>query len=134
MRYEMPHKGDKKKLYAAVATLPCQCCGAWGVQVSHSNQSKDGKGMGLKSYPYRIAALCPACHVEIDSGKHLTKAERIEKWDEAHIKTIQELFRRKLIQPLIEKFLADQWSEDDRRAVGELFAIGILRPASAKFF
>lgn len=98
-RYTMPHPGDEKRLFGHVASLPCQRCDAHGVQVSHSNAQRDGKGMGLKAYPWRVAALCPACHVEIDSGPHLSKAERREAWDEAHRKTIGELIRLGLLRP-----------------------------------
>ena len=55
--------------------------------------------MSLKAHPWRVAAICPSCHVEIDSGKNLTKAQRIEQWDEAHRNTIGELFRLGLIRP-----------------------------------
>jgi hypothetical protein len=99
MKYQMPTPSDQKKLFAAVASLPCQLCSADGVQVSHSNQSRDGKGMGLKSFPWRVAAICPHCHVEIDSGKNLSRAERIERWEEAHRKTMGELFGRGLVRP-----------------------------------
>ena len=100
MKHDMPHPGDKSKLWGPVAALPCQLCGAHGVQVSHSNQGRDGKGMSMKSYPYRVAAICPCCHVEIDSGKNLSRQERIERWDEAHRKTIGELFRLGLLRPV----------------------------------
>lgn len=100
MKYKMPHASDQAKLYAAVASLPCQLCGQHGVQVSHSNQRRDGKGMSLKSHPWRIAALCPICHIEIDSGKNLSKAERIEQWDAAHRATIGELFAQGLVRPV----------------------------------
>lgn len=55
--------------------------------------------MGLKSYPWRVAAICPEHHVAIDSGKNLTRFERIEMWEEAHRATIGELFRAGLIRP-----------------------------------
>lgn len=101
MKYDMPHKGDKDLLWDAVAELPCQYpgCGKHGVQVSHSNQSRDGKGMGLKSFPYRVAAICPEHHIEIDSGRRLSRAERIEAWEEAHRSTIGELFARGRLRP-----------------------------------
>ena len=99
MKYQLPNPSDQKKLFGAVASLPCQLCNADGVQVAHSNQSRDGKGMGLKSYPWRVAALCPQCHTEIDSGKNLSRAERIERWEEAHRKTMGELFGRGLVRP-----------------------------------
>lgn len=100
MKYTMFAPADQKKLFGHVATLPCQLCGREGVQVAHSNQSRDGKGMSLKSYPFRVAALCPACHQEIDSGKNLSKQERIDQWEAAHRATIGELFSRGLIRPV----------------------------------
>jgi len=99
MRYEMPHKSDQQKLWSAVAELPCQRCGAHGVQVAHSNSQADGKGMGLKAWPWKVAALCPACHVEIDSGKNMGKQDRREAWVDAHLKTISELFAKGKIRP-----------------------------------
>ena len=44
-----------------------------------------------------LAALCPECHTMIDQGKDLSKAERVGMWEEAHRKTIGELFERGLI-------------------------------------
>jgi 5-methylcytosine-specific restriction endonuclease McrA len=99
MSYSMPIKADEAKLYGHVASLPCQRCGAHGVQVAHSNSLRDGKGKGLKAYPWRVAALCPACHLEIDSGARMSKQERREAWDEAHRATIGELFSRGLVRP-----------------------------------
>lgn len=99
MSYDMPVKSDEKRLYAAVAQLDCQRCGAHGVQVAHSNQLRDGKGKGIKAYSYRVAALCPACHYEIDQGTSMTKIERREAWDEAHRATVGELFSRGLVRP-----------------------------------
>jgi hypothetical protein len=32
------------------------------------------------------------CHAELDQGKNLSKAERLEMWEEAHRKTIGLLF------------------------------------------
>ena len=61
---------------------------------AHSNQQRDGKGMGIKSHDYRIAALCFTCHADIDQGKRLNKEERKAVWDEAHRRTIGWLFDR----------------------------------------
>jgi len=102
MSYSMPIKADESRLYAAVASLPCQICGRSDVQVSHSNQLRDGKGRGLRSFPWRVAALCVPCHTDIDSGKSLTKEQRRDLWDEAHRKTIGELFERGLIRPVVK--------------------------------
>lgn len=65
-----------RKWFAAVASLEsCVLCGQHGVQVSHSNMHR---GMGQKSAPWMTAALCPACHGDIDNGKSLTRVERRE--------------------------------------------------------
>lgn len=100
MSYSMPVKADEPRLYAAVASLPCQRCGRHGSQVAHSNSLRDGKGKGIKAYPWRVAALCMSCHVEIDSGKAMSKDERRAAWDEAHRATIGELFRLGLVRPV----------------------------------
>lgn len=100
MSYSFPIKADEKRLYGHVASLPCQICGRTPVQVSHSNQPIDGKGKGLKAFPWRVAALCMYCHAEIDSGKHLSREERREQWNQAHRSTVGELFARGLIRPV----------------------------------
>jgi len=64
------------------------------VVAAHSNQQRDGKGMGIKAHDYRIAALCYTCHADIDQGKTLGKQEKFDKWDEAHRRTIGWLFER----------------------------------------
>ncbi len=64
---------------------------------AHSNQLRDGKGMGHKAADYRIAFLCDRCHRDIDQGSKLTKDERQEKWEAAHRKTIGWLFENNII-------------------------------------
>ena len=59
---------------------------------AHSNQQRDGKGMGIKAHDYRIAALCMTCHQELDQGSTMSKDERRQMWEEAHRKTIGWLF------------------------------------------
>ena len=89
------------KLLSHVRTLPCARCGREGrTQASHSNSNSDAKGMGIKAHDYRIAALCVECHVEIDQGSRLSKEERKTQWDEAHRRTIGELFERGLVRPV----------------------------------
>jgi len=77
-----------------VRQSPCQQCGRQDgtVVAAHSNQLRDGKGRGIKAHDYRIAALCYSCHMDLDQGKSLDKAERVEIWEEAHRKTIAWLF------------------------------------------
>jgi hypothetical protein len=87
------------KLLKEVAKLPCQHCGLDdGTTVAaHSNQLRDGKGRGLKANDYRIATLCFSCHANLDQGKELDKSQRVEMFEEAHRKTIGELFERGII-------------------------------------
>lgn len=89
-----------RKLLDVIRESPCQACGrADGTIVAaHSNQLRDGKGRGIKAHDYRIAALCHTCHSEIDQGAKLSKAERIEAWEEAHRRTIGWLFENNHIK------------------------------------
>lgn len=89
-----------KRLLEVVRQLPCQICEIEDgtIVAAHSNQLRDGKGRGLKAHDYRIAALCYRCHMEIDQGQSLSKSNRIEAWEEAHRKTIGELFEREILK------------------------------------
>ena len=88
-----------KKLLEAVRDIPCQHCGTQDgtVVAAHSNQLRDGKGKGIKAHDFRIAALCYRCHADLDQGSKMSKEERKEVWEEAHRRTIGELFLRDLI-------------------------------------
>lgn len=61
------------------------------VCAAHSNQSKHGKGLGLKAPDSLIAALCHKCHYELDNGKNLSKQEKVEMWNQAYIRTMKTL-------------------------------------------
>ena len=89
-----------KYLLELIRQFPCQNCGNQDgtVVAAHSNQLRDGKGRGMKAHDYRIAALCYRCHMELDQGKSLDKAKRVEIWEEAHRKTIAWLFENDHIQ------------------------------------
>jgi hypothetical protein len=64
-----------KRWFAAVASLEtCSLCGAYGVQIAHQNE---GRGIGQKAKGYQIAALCPACHHDIDNGSKLDREARL---------------------------------------------------------
>lgn len=79
----------ERKWFEAVASIEhCVLCGAWGVQVSHSNQ---GRGMGQRSPPWETAALCPEHHHEIDNGKNLDQSERRAMHDRSIVKTHSKL-------------------------------------------
>jgi len=83
-----------QKLLEAARESPCQICGAndGTVVAAHSNQLRDGKGRGLKAHDYRISSLCYQCHMDLDQGAKLTKEERVNKWEDAHRRTIGWLF------------------------------------------
>ena len=85
-----------KKLLELVREFPCAMCGREDgtVCAAHSNQSRDGKSMGMKANDYRIASLCYTCHDIIDNHKDLSRAEKIEAWEQAHRKTIGWLFEK----------------------------------------
>jgi hypothetical protein len=89
-----------KKLLELIRQSPCQSCGRSDgtVVAAHSNQLRDGKGRGIKAHDYRVAALCYSCHMNIDQGKSLDRAERVEIWEEAHRKTIAWLFENNHIE------------------------------------
>lgn len=85
-----------KKLLQIARTAPC-CFGCMKVNqgdvvAAHSNQLRDGKGMGQKAHDFRVAYLCSACHRELDQGKSMSKQEKLEFWEEAHRKSVEWLF------------------------------------------
>lgn len=53
------------------------------VVAAHSNQSKHGKGRGIKASDQYVAALCYACHTWLDQGSASREA-KVAMWDEAH--------------------------------------------------
>lgn len=80
-----------------VASLPCQNCYIEGqTQAAHSNWAEHGKGRGIKASDEYTAALCQACHTEIDSGSRLNKEQRRYLWDMAHQRTINRLIEQGL--------------------------------------
>jgi hypothetical protein len=81
-----------KKLLKLVAGLDCQSCGSGNmVQAAHTNWG-GGKGRGVKADDNLVAALCLKCHYEIDQGKDMSKEERQEMWEQAHIATVKKLY------------------------------------------
>jgi hypothetical protein len=83
-----------KKHLKLVASLPCQVCGIENqTQAAHSNWAKlGGKAKSLKASDEYTAALCLKCHYEIDQGKDMSKEERQEMWEQAHIATVKKLY------------------------------------------
>lgn len=85
-----------KRLLEIVRQSSCQNCGTSDgtVVAAHSNQLRDGKGRGLKSHDYRIAALCYRCHSDLDQGSKMDKNQRIQFFEDAHRNTIGWLFEQ----------------------------------------
>ena len=88
MNYRSP-----KILRAAADSPRCFAClrGNDGTVVAaHSNQQRDGKGMGVKAHDYRVAFVCSECHTDIDHAKDRELSQQL--WEAAHRKTIGWLF------------------------------------------
>ena len=78
------------KLLKLARLAPCMACGAddGTIVAAHSNQGRDGKGMGMKASDAAIAFLCYRCHTDIDQGK-MSALQRLELWEIAHRKTVR---------------------------------------------
>jgi len=50
----------------------------------HSNQSKHGKGMGIKASDIFTVPGCHACHMELDQGMAMNREEKRAAWDAAY--------------------------------------------------
>jgi hypothetical protein len=83
-----------RKLLDVLRKSPCQACGRSDgtIVAAHSNQLRDGKGRGIKSHDYRVAALCYNCHMELDQGTKMDKNQRVQFFEDAHRSTIGWLF------------------------------------------
>lgn len=83
------------RILAAAKDVPaCMDCGRANdgtVVAAHSNQGRDGKGMGIKAADYRVAYLCQASHRSIDQGGE-SREVRQGRWEAAHRRTIGWLF------------------------------------------
>lgn len=51
---------------------------------AHSNQSKHGKGIGLKANDKYTVPACYACHAQIDQGGLFSRDEKFEIWNTAY--------------------------------------------------
>lgn len=84
-----------RKLLDAAREAPwCMAChkpNDGTVVAAHSNQSRDGKGMGIKAHDYRVAFLCCLCHTYIDQSP-ASREDKISLFEEAHRNTIGWLF------------------------------------------
>jgi len=87
-----------KALMLAYRRIPCQNCGVDDGTVcgAHSNQAEHGKGRGIKASDIFAASLCHRCHMAVDQGRTMSRAERVLVWVNAHVKTVRELVKRGL--------------------------------------
>lgn len=90
-RYKPQSERENREFALACYGEPCylrvpgvQCAKRETVVPCHSNQSKHGKGAGLKADDIYTVPGCMHCHHEIDQGKRLTRAERFAIWDAAY--------------------------------------------------
>jgi hypothetical protein len=85
-------------LLEACGEIECQNCGKKDgtVIAAHSNQSRHGKGRGIKADDNKVAALCFWCHMEIDQGSKMSRQQREETWEAAHLKTVRKLVELEL--------------------------------------
>lgn len=71
--------------------MVCQHCGRGGpdagVTWAHSNQAIHGKGKGIKASDVYVAAMCAACHRELDQGKEWPAEVKVAVWTAAHRRT-----------------------------------------------
>ena len=58
-----------------------------GVTWAHSNQGEHGKGKGIKASDVFVAAMCTACHSELDQGKDWPQDVKLRVWEAAHRRT-----------------------------------------------
>ncbi len=81
------------ELLKACRTIPCQHCGTSDgtIVAAHSNWSEHGKGRSIKASDQFVAALCYACHSELDQGPFLSAQGRKAMWQAAHEKTVARL-------------------------------------------
>jgi hypothetical protein len=116
--------------HATVCTS-CLCVNDGTVVMAHSNQSRDGKGMGLKAHDYRVAAVCGDCHMAIDQSPLHTREHRLAMWEFAHMETMQWLVEDGLIVPTQENLHGHKFSYAlfhpwDRALLGQMFDDGTL--------
>lgn len=88
-RVKKPTVAEGSKYLAACRGEPCYlrvpgvCIGAPTVVPCHSNQSRHGKGMGLKAEHRYTVPGCRACHAWIDQG-NAPREVKFERWDRAY--------------------------------------------------
>lgn len=68
--------------------LSCHKRNEGDIVAAHSNQGRDGKGMGIKASDGAIAFLCSRCHGFVDQGPGDIE-KRLALWEAAHRATMR---------------------------------------------
>jgi hypothetical protein len=89
-RIKKPTVSEGSKYLAACRGEQCYLRVVCGGEASpdivvpcHSNQARDGKGMGLKASHERTVPGCHWCHQWLDQGK-ASREEKFATWDRAY--------------------------------------------------
>lgn len=82
---DLAHKINECQLQIASV---CEVFSSDGCEPAHSNQSRHGKGMGIKAHDNYHVASCHSCHAELDQGKRYTKQEKRDFWDAGYKRTM----------------------------------------------
>jgi len=91
---------NKKLLDAAKDSPQCFGCGLPNdgtVVAAHSNQQRDGKGMGHKAHDCRVAYLCRECHDILDKSP-LPRHAKQEIFEEAWRRTVLHWFETGVVK------------------------------------
>ena len=82
-------------LLKACREIACTNCGRQDgtVCAAHSNQAVHGKGRSIKASDVFVASLCHICHMELDQGSLMNRADRERMWNACHWQTVRELVR-----------------------------------------
>jgi hypothetical protein len=92
-RVKKPTVEEGSKYLAACAGEGCYlrvfgvCVGRESVVPCHSNQARDGKGMGIKAKHEKTVPGCWACHAWIDQGK-AAREMKFETWDRGYARWV----------------------------------------------
>lgn len=72
----------------APGCMSCNRANHGQVVAAHSNQGRDGKGLGIKASDAAVAFLCHDCHMHVDQGS-APAAVRLDMWEAAHRATMR---------------------------------------------
>ncbi len=90
----------------AIRNLRCWQCGSYPAQAAHSNQSKHGKGRGIKASDEFTIPLCQRCHESFDQTRNRQYA--IEWFDTALVDVVTKLKAEGQLIPQAERLLRER--------------------------